>query len=109
SNDFTPIWTPDGASIIYSCNSKGSYDLYQRTLTGVGEEKVLYQSKDWKFANDITGDGKYLIFEDDAQKTKADIWALPLTGDPKPIPIIQTEFNEAQANVSPDGKWITYG
>ena len=33
---------------------------------------------------------------------------LPLTGEKKPIPIAQTEFNEGAGSFSPDGHWIVY-
>jgi hypothetical protein len=41
-------------------------------------------------------------------KTNADVWALPLTGDRKPFPILQTPFREAHPQISPNGKWIAY-
>ena len=41
-------------------------------------------------------------------KTGADIWALPLTGDRKPFPVVQTTFAEDAAQFSPDGQWIAY-
>jgi hypothetical protein len=33
---------------------------------------------------------------------------LPLEGDHKPTPFVQTEFNESEATFSPDGDWIAY-
>jgi hypothetical protein len=33
---------------------------------------------------------------------------LPLFGDRKPIPYLQTEFSEAGGQYSPDGKWVAY-
>jgi protease II len=33
---------------------------------------------------------------------------LPLFGDRKPIPFLQTEFNEGQGQFSPDGRWMAY-
>jgi eukaryotic-like serine/threonine-protein kinase len=33
---------------------------------------------------------------------------VPLDGDHKPIPVLQTPFNETQPQFSPDGKWIAY-
>ena len=33
---------------------------------------------------------------------------LPLTGDRKPEPVVQTPFSERQARFSPDGRWIAY-
>ena len=33
---------------------------------------------------------------------------LPMSGDRQPFPFLQTQFNEQQAQFSPDGKWIVY-
>jgi len=41
-------------------------------------------------------------------KTLYNIWALPLTGDRKPLPVVQTPFEEFAAQFSPDGKWIVF-
>jgi len=109
ANDFQPIWSPDGSRIVFASNRKGSYDLYEKMLSGSREERPLLETKDWKFPLDWTADGRYLIFENDDHKTKADLWILPLFGDRKPFPYLQTEFNETHAKVSPDGKWVAYG
>jgi eukaryotic-like serine/threonine-protein kinase len=31
-----------------------------------------------------------------------------MTGDRKPLPILQSEFNETQGALSPNGKWLAY-
>jgi hypothetical protein len=41
-------------------------------------------------------------------KTNVDLWILPLFGDQKPAPFIQTEFIETQGRFSPDGHWVAY-
>src|SRR5262249_17464619 len=64
---------------------------------------------EWKFPLDWSRDERYLVYENDSQKTKADIWILPMFGDRKPYPYLQTQFNETHARISPDGKWIAYG
>ena len=33
---------------------------------------------------------------------------LPLFGDRKPFPYLQSEFNEWHAKLSPDGRWLAY-
>ena len=33
---------------------------------------------------------------------------LPLFGDRKPFPYLQTEFNETAAKLSPDSRWLAY-
>jgi serine/threonine protein kinase len=109
ANEFNPTWSPDGTRIAFCSNRGGPYNLYIKEVGGNSEEKILYSSHDWKFISDWTKDGKYIIFENDSAKTKADLYVLPMTGNQKPWPYLQTEFNEAQGNVSPDGKWISYG
>jgi hypothetical protein len=37
-----------------------------------------------------------------------DLWLLPLSGDRKPIPFLQTEFDELEGQFSPTGRWIAY-
>ena len=36
------------------------------------------------------------------------MWALPMTGDRKPFPLIETAFNEHSAVFSPSGRFIAY-
>jgi Tol biopolymer transport system component len=33
---------------------------------------------------------------------------LSLDGDRQAKPLLRTEFNEAQASISPDGRWLSY-
>jgi hypothetical protein len=41
-------------------------------------------------------------------KTGLDLWALPLGGDRKPFPVVETPFNVTGGQFSPDGRWIAY-
>jgi hypothetical protein len=40
--------------------------------------------------------------------TRNDLWVLPLFGDRKPVPYLQTEFQEGHGQFSPNGRWIAY-
>ena len=57
---------------------------------------------------DWSADGRVLLYNTRDPKRGADIWALPLVGDRKPFEVVATEFNESQAQFSPDGKFIAY-
>ena len=109
ANEFCPLWSPDGKWIAFASNSAGPYNLYKKLASGGGAEEPMLINNDWKFSNDWSKDGKYLLFENNSDKTKSDIWALPQFGDKKPFPVVQTEFNDAHSQFSPDGKWIAYG
>jgi hypothetical protein len=48
------------------------------------------------------------VYNAPTPKTLGDIWALPLTGDRKPVPVVHGPFSEDQAQISPNGRWIAY-
>jgi hypothetical protein len=41
-------------------------------------------------------------------RKRSDIWVLPLFGDKKPFPYLQTAANEAAVKLSPNGQWLAY-
>jgi len=48
------------------------------------------------------------VCEQFGQKTANDLWLLPLDGDRKPLPYLQTPFDETGGQFSPDGRWMAY-
>lgn len=42
------------------------------------------------------------------EKSQLDQWALPATGDRKPIPLVQGRFNKTGGQVSPDASWLAF-
>jgi serine/threonine protein kinase/Tol biopolymer transport system component len=108
NDDVTPIWSPDGKEIAFASNSNGPFDLYKKDAGGAGGDELLVQSSDDKFPLDWSRDGKYFIYYTVDPKTKSDLWVLPMSGERKPTPFLQTEFNETNAVFSPDGRWVAY-
>ena len=53
-----------------------------------------------------------LLFMAAAGSTGQDLWTVPVSslGVPtgKPVPLIQTPFNDLPGRLSPDGRWIAY-
>ena len=109
ANEYGALWSPDGSRIVYSSSRGGNFDLYEKVSSGAGTDEVLFASDHAKFADDWSFDGKYIVFENEDPKTKYDLWILSAGEKNKPRPYLQTEFNEAHAQFSPDGKWIAYG
>jgi Tol biopolymer transport system component len=107
--DRRPIWSPDGARLAFSSNRKGQFNLYIRSFAGSGTEELLLEDDRETFPTDWSSDGRYILFHTRGDpKTLSDVWALPLSGDRKPIPVVQTQFRELEAVFSPDGRWIAY-
>ena len=105
SLDIAPVWSPDGASIVFSSsrNSTGN-GLYQKPARGVGSEELIFESRDWKIPTSWSSDGSLLIYT----VNDRDIWVLPLKGDRKPFPFLDTEDSESAGQLSPDGRWLVY-
>jgi len=74
----------------------------------VGQDEVLLKSDHPKVADDWSLDGRFILYRDQDPKTGSDLWILPLTGDRKPQPVVQTPFSEIQGRFSSDGRWIAY-
>ncbi|MGH9803167.1 MAG: TolB family protein, partial [Blastocatellia bacterium] len=43
-----------------------------------------------------------------AAHTRWDIWVLPLFGERQPYPLLNSEFAEVQAQISPNERWLAY-
>jgi Tol biopolymer transport system component/predicted Ser/Thr protein kinase len=108
TSDRSPVWSPDGSRIAFTSIRGGIYDLYWKVSSGAGQDELLLKSGESKYPDDWSADGKLLLYEQADPKTRVDLWVLPLQGERKPVPFLQTEFSERQGRFSPDGRWIAY-
>ncbi len=106
--DSTPVWTADGRRLVFRSNRNGVYDLFEKAANGAADEQPLLVTPESKTPQDVSADGRTLLYTVLTQKTKTDLWALPLGGDKKPFPVLQSPFDEMDAQFSPDGRWIAY-
>jgi Tol biopolymer transport system component len=107
ADDF-PVWSPDSTRVAFSSNRDGGvFQLYEKPSAG-GQERLLLTTSQPKMPTDWSRDGRYIIYTETDAKSGADIWLLPLFGDRRPVEYLRTPFNESQARVSPDGRWLAY-
>jgi len=104
-----PIWSPDGNRIVFNSNRKGNYDLSLKPSSGAGTEEVLLEySAAGKYAMSWSADGRFILYRITSPQTGNDLFVLPLSGDRKPVPFLQTKFIENAGQFSPDGRWVAY-
>jgi serine/threonine protein kinase/Tol biopolymer transport system component len=108
AGDAAPIWSLDGSRIVFSSDRDGPWNLFQRAASGGGNDEALLKSDKRKLPNDWSADGRFILYQEEDPKTGPDLWVLPLSGEQKPFPFLQTDFVEFQGQFSPDGKWIAY-
>jgi serine/threonine protein kinase/Tol biopolymer transport system component len=103
------VWSPDGLRIAFTSNRKGNRDIFARTTGGAGED-TLRDSSDDEWIEDWSKDGRYIAYgmNPRAGEVAADIYVLPLFGDRKPIPVVQSPGNDDEPRFSFDGNWLAY-
>ena len=104
----SPLWSPDG-KYVYHTSFRDGYDLiYRIPSDGSGSEELVFRYTPGAFVglNDISSDGKFLVFE-----SGGIVLALPLTGDPatrKEIEFLREEAATGVGRLSPDGKFMAF-
>jgi serine/threonine protein kinase len=99
------IWSPDGNTIVFQADNRM---IYRKPANGTGKEELLLGEGINSRPVDWSRDGKFVVYESTGSTTGNDIWLLPMEGDHKPVPYLQTPFNEGDAQLSPDGRWMAY-
>ena len=108
AEDFLPIWSPDGANIVFVSDRSGLGNFYEKPTSGAANEEEILKTDERKWPSDWSRDGQYVAFITSSPTTKLDLWVLPMFGDRKPISFLQTSFNEDGPRFSPDGHFIAY-
>jgi Tol biopolymer transport system component len=106
--DRAPTWAPNGRDIAFSALRSGVWQIFRKDVTSGRPEEPLTTGAGDKIVPDWSRDGRYLVFDQIGATTAEDIWAMPLEGDRRPFPLVQTPAVEANPALSPDGQWLAY-
>jgi len=108
---FASVWSPDESQIVFNSRRKGHLDLYRKASSGAGsDEAVLVDNAD-KSPMSWSSKGDLILYNTGNVSivgNQVDLWALPLSGDRKPFPVVNSAFNEVRGRLSPDERWIAY-
>jgi Tol biopolymer transport system component len=103
-----PVWSPDGHRVAFRSNRNGQWDLFDKPADGAVDEQPSLVTALAKAPLAWSPDGRFLLYAVQDPKTQSDLWVLPMFGERKPFPFVQTSFDEVQGQFSPDGRWVAY-
>ncbi len=107
-----PIWTPDGSRLAFSRATGPSSSLRRQIVMidahGLGQEEIVldWPTRIWPDA--FTPDGRTIVTESEQPGKGLELETIALDGDRKPQILFTSPFRELDAQLSPDGKWLTY-
>ncbi len=107
-----PEWSSDGEFVTYRSIREGTGNMFQVRADGGGTEEQLTRG-DFTQQNPSSWspDSQFLAFYQIpgiGGSGDRDLWIMPRDGDREPRPFLQTPFNEAAPDFSPDGQWLAY-
>jgi serine/threonine-protein kinase len=109
--DFYPIWTPDGARIVWSSNRAAggaTYDIVWKAADGTGQVEHLTTSANQQSAYSWSADGQTLVMVEQRPETAVDIGLLSMDGEGTIEWVLEGPSEEGWPDVSPDGRWMAY-
>jgi Tol biopolymer transport system component len=107
----SPLWSSDGQSVFFTGLQANIGQIHKVSAAGGGTEETVFSLDGFALgADSLCRDGKTLLFvrAPVADPAHGSLWALPLTGDPKPFQVIADDQRPARAAFSPDCDWIAY-
>ena len=105
-----PAWSPTKTEVAFTSYRAGNQNIFLRQADGTGQERMLTQNPGIEVLSDWSSERKILLYYRFAPNTQRDLWFLQNSeeGELESRPLIETPFNEREATLSPDGRWLAY-
>jgi serine/threonine-protein kinase len=111
ASDRSPLWTPDGQRIIFTSTRAGYPELFWRAADGTGgDERLLARAKNLAdlIATGWSPDGRQLLFTEVPPSIRCAIGQTAIEHPADANMLVKSEFCNAHAAVSPNGRWMAY-
>jgi Tol biopolymer transport system component len=104
------VWGPDGSVIASTDRHGGRFaNLYKVSVANEEERRLTRNEAFGQFPQSWSAAANAVLFSEGVHPdTNLDIYALPLSGNAKPVPLVNSAGCETNPVFSPDGKWLAY-
>ncbi len=106
NSEFAAVLLPGEKSIAYSASRGKAPQLLRRDLATGKDEELLAEGQAFRLAQDVSPDGKTLVYTERGQTGVFDVWMLPLSGGGKATALIRSAFSKREVRFSPDGRFL---
>jgi len=108
-DDFAPVWSVDGSTFAFASgrSDAADRDIYVAPQDGSAAATVLYAGEEALYPVSRAPDGSIVVLRRRGDFASDDLLLLDAEGRSLEV-IVGTEFNEANASLSPDGQWLAY-
>ena len=106
ARDRNPLWTPDGARVVFS--RRNTLMWTPSDGTGIAEELVIREGEAPPVAEGWSPDGRLLFMARGGESGSGNVAALSMDSDRTVDVLVGTDAIEGAPDVSPDGHWIAY-
>ena len=110
ANDRSPLWSPDGARIVFTSDRGGLSELFWRPADGTGDDEPLLARAETLIdlrAHDWSPDGLHLVFGE-VMLPVCNVGQIATADGSEVTMLTQNTFCNDYVAVSPDGRWIAY-
>jgi serine/threonine-protein kinase len=97
-----------GGRIIYNAQREGVQSMFRRAGDLTGAEERLTQGSNNQRPFAVSPDERHLIFGETTTDTASNLMLLTLDGRSTSEVLLSTPFDEENADLSPDGRWMAY-
>ncbi|HET9840277.1 MAG TPA: hypothetical protein VFR84_18765, partial [Candidatus Angelobacter sp.] len=115
SDHFLPSWSGDGRRVFFTSTggtANFNTEVHAKAVDGSGGDELLFKMPSVSLLwPQLTPDGRVLSYQAVAGQSGFTAWAVPLSGDRKPVPVVLPQSPQSRLNaqrLSPDGKWLAY-
>ena len=108
AEDLSPVWALDGRDVLFFSRRDGA-GVYRRAADGTGTDEAIVsgQPDGVLFPSSVSADGNTLLLTEGVGGA-VDVGSLALNDDGGRAVLLAESFVEAEAAISPDGRWIAY-
>jgi Tol biopolymer transport system component len=108
ANELSPIWSADGARVLYMSNRGGHFECLAKAANGTGDEQAVYKIANVNISTrDVSRDGRWLVLGRFGAGEQPSTIVAPGDGKGEAVRIPGSGA-QSGGQMSPDGRFIAY-